>query len=831
VNTDRRTEVDENIDLAHTENPTRQIKPPRRSFSTLKLKDSGGNAAGTRPAAALDESEGEAIQCFELCAEEAPQLKESLLRMTVSTYAEGLHRIRLCKDEVPPSWAVEKLPPAKTGNELQVETAAASPVFTLGDLKIGEWKVHTAALRFTVLCDDELPRVYGLGEKMGRLERSGRVWDMWNTDEPEHVPSRDPLYVSIPFALISVKQQWYGLFVDNPARQYWDTALNRRNAITIDVEDEYIDMYLLKADSPRAVLQKYALLTGTTALPPVWGLGYHQSRYSYAPESEVRRIAADFRRNELPADVIQLDIDYMDGYRVFTWDKIGFPEPGALIADLRKEGFKVVTIVDPGIKADPCYSVYKKGIEKGYFCTLPDGSVYTGAVWPGKAVYPDFSRLEVREWWGNLHDELFKHGVAGIWNDMNEPADFTGNSEYRPDYTVPNELQARTDMGTPVSFSRFHNLYSAGMNLATRAGFRQHKPESRGFLITRSGYAGLQRNAGVWTGDNCSWWEHLAAAVPMLLGLSISGVSMVGSDTGGFQEDASAQLYARWFSFSAFTPYFRSHTADDTRAHEPWSFGKNVLDIARHYLNLRYSLIPYIYSAFYRAETAAEPVMKPLFFEWPQDERLAEVNDEYMFGPHLLAAPVSSADTLWRHVYLPQGDWYDFWDDTLYRGARDQLLAAPIEKMPLFVRAGSILPHEAPRLHTDAERSPVLFLDVYPDENGYAGGELYSDAEEGWGYRRGEYSLLFFTYNGGVLEIQCENEGFTPPWDKLEVRVHTGLPGGARGGVAGQALSADPLRLDKVDLPTPFAGIGIEKGSGESRSGTKIPLSGGTWRL
>lgn len=827
MNADKRTEVDETIDLAHTENPTRQIKPPQRSFIELKLQDPVGKAAAPAPAKAFfatEEAVDDAVQSFELCAAEDPQRVKNPLRMTVSTHAEGLHRIRLCKTEVPASWAVTALPAAKTDAGLQVETASGVPVITLGNLRIGEWRVHAAALRFTVICDDELPRVYGLGEKMGRLERSGRVWDMWNTDEPEHLPSRDPLYVSIPFALISVKQQWYGLFVDNPARQYWDTALNMRNALTIDVEDEYLDMYVLKADSPRAVLRKYAQLTGTSALPPVWGLGYHQSRYSYAPEAEVRRIADEFRLNELPADVIQLDIDYMDGYRVFTWDKAGFPDPGALVADLRKEGFKVVTIVDPGIKADPLYSVYKAGTAKGYFCTLPDGSVYQGAVWPGKAVYPDFSRHEVREWWGGLHDELFKHGVAGIWNDMNEPADFTGNSEYRPDYTVPNELQVATDTGTSVSFSRFHNLYSAGMNLATREGFRQHMPESRGFLITRSGYAGLQRDAGVWTGDNCSWWEHLAAAVPMLLSLSISGVSLVGSDTGGFQEDASAQLYARWFTFSAFTPYFRSHTADDTRAHEPWSFGPNVLDISRHYLRLRYALLPYLYSAFYRAEIEAEPVMKPLFFEWPQEDRLAEVNDEYLFGPHLLAAPVTTADTLWRHVYLPPGHWYDFWNDTLYRGSSDQLVAAPIGKLPLFVRAGSIVPHESARMHTDAERSPVMFLDVYPDESGQARGELYSDAEEGWGYRRGEYSLISFLFNAGTLEISCENEGFTPPWSEFEVRVHAGIPGAA-GGYTVSDSTADPLRLENIALPTPFAG------AAESRTGIRIPVRAGSREL
>ena len=804
MNPENRTDIVDNIDLAHTENPTRQIKPPQRDFFPLKLQGSEGTTV--RPA-----EHGKIGGRFELSAPESPYAAQGQRHMAISVHGEGLYRIKVWKHEVPASWAVKELPAASEAGVdelLQLNTIDQGPSVSLGGLNVGEWQYHPEALRFSIVCQGEgdLPRVYGLGEKMGRLERSGRVWDMWNTDEPEHVPSRDPLYVSIPFAMIAVQGEWYGVFVDNPARQYWDTALNRLNTISIDVEDEYLDIYLFKAESPRALLRRYTRLTGTTALPPVWGLGYHQSRYSYYPESEVRRIAETFRRNNLPADVIQFDIDYMDGYRIFTWDKSGFPDPGGLITDLRDQGFKVVTIVDPGIKADPKYSVYKEGRERDYFCTLPDGAVYTGAVWPGKAVYPDFSRNEVRSWWAGMHRELFKYGVAGIWNDMNEPADFTGDPEYRPDYTVPNELQAGTDTGTPVSFARFHNLYATGMNRATREAFQQHHPNRRGFVITRSGYAGLQREAGVWTGDNCSWWEHLEAAVPMLLGLSISGVAMVGSDTGGFQEDASAQLYARWFSFAAFTPYFRSHTADDTRAHEPWSFGEHVLDISRHYLNLRYSLMPYIYSAFFRAETEGEPVMKPLFFEWPQDIRLAEMNDEYLFGDSFLVAPVTRADTVWRHVYLPEGNWYDFWDDTLYRGSSDRLTPAPIGRLPLFVRGGSIVPHEAPRLHTGAQHGSVLSLDIYPDEEGAASGELYCDAEEGWNYRNGEYSLLSFTYRAGTLSVEFQHAGFTLPWKEIEARVHGGRSAESGETAVPFEATADPLRLETLSLPEPFAG-------------------------
>ncbi len=807
-------EKDNNVDLAHTENPTRQIKPPQRDFSLVKVKG---------------ETEHSTLSLYAVHKELTSEVQ---MKMAVSDHGEGVFRIKLWKNEVPASWAVRELPEKLQSATLKITKNGDVPQLQIGSIQLSGWKYHPEALRFSIECKDNLPRVYGLGEKMGRLERSGRVWDMWNTDEPEHVPSRDPLYVSIPFAILSVGQEWFGVFIDNPARQYWDTALNRYTSVTIDVEDEYIDMYLIQANSPREVLQKYTMLTGSTPMPPVWGLGYHQSRYSYYPEDEVRRIAQGFRKNRLPADVLQLDIDYMDGYRIFTWNKEGFPDPEGLIEELRNDGFKVVTIVDPGIKVDPDYYVYKEGMAKDYFSKLPDGKVYQGAVWPGKAVYPDFSRSKVRTWWADLHKELFRCGVSGIWNDMNEPADFTGDPEYRPDYTVPNELQAVTDEGSPVSFKRFHNLYSMGMNKATRAAFAQYQPEKRGFVITRSGYAGLQRDAGVWTGDNCSWWEHLDAAVPMLLGLSISGVSMVGSDTGGFQEDASAQLYARWFSFAAFTPYFRSHTADDTRPHEPWSFGQNVLDISRHYLQLRYSLLPYIYTAFFRAETEAEPVMKPLFFDWPQDKRLAEMNDEYLFGQGLLIAPVTKADALWRHVYLPEGKWYDFWDDTTYAGGHDYLVAAPIGKLPLFVRGGSIIPHEKARMHTSAERNSILNIDIYPDKDGKAAGELYIDAEEGWGYRRGEFSLIKFSYNDGALQISFEHEGFCPPWEEVVVSLHNSQK---VLKVSLKNETADPLRIDSVDLPSPFAGLYTEFAGVKKKDSTgtiaKLKLQNGIQKL
>ncbi|MDY7027441.1 MAG: glycoside hydrolase family 31 protein, partial [Spirochaetota bacterium] len=669
-------------------------------------------------------------------------------------------------------------------------------------------------------------RIYGLGEKMGLLERSGRVWEMWNTDEPVQTPTQDPLYVSIPFALCRIDMQWFGVFVDNPVRQYWDTRDCERGKLTVDVEDHNLDIYLIRGGGPREIVRRYTALTGLPPLPPLWSLGYHQSRYSYMNQQEVIDTAAQFRANALPADVIHLDIDYMDGYRVFTWDPERFPEPETMCRELHAMGFRVVTIVDPGVKCDRGYSVYWEGEKKGYFCLLPDGTVYRGAVWPGTAVFPDFSWKKVRTWWAGQHAALFDAGVAGIWNDMNEPADFTGDPVYRPDFTVPDELRIQNE-GEPGDFRRFHNLYGSAMNAAAREAFATHRPGQRGFIISRAGYAGVQRFAGIWTGDNTSWWEHLAAEVPMILNLGISGVALTGADVGGFQEDASAQLYARWFAFGAFTPYFRNHTEKGTAAHEPWAFGPQTLEIARHYLRLRYALLPYLYTAFYQASSVGEPVVKPLFFDWPNDQRLETLDDQYLFGDAFMVAPAVHPNKIHRDVYLPQGKWYDFWDDTLGEGGTDLLAPAPITRLPLWVRGGSIIPHEDPRLHTDEARSTVLLLDVYPDRTGAAEGLLYADDEEGWEYKEGAYCLLRFSYSMNTLTIEMEHRGFQTQWDSLEVHLHTGLRRRPGEGTARPVPAADPLMIDpnRIELPHPFAG------GGAGVSTFRGPLKPGMMRL
>ncbi|TVR03153.1 MAG: DUF5110 domain-containing protein [Spirochaetaceae bacterium] len=616
--------------------------------------------------------------------------------------------------------------------------------------------------------------VYGLGEKTGFLEKSGRLYQMWNSDEPQHLPTRDPLYQSIPFFIHVGPEGAVGHFIDAPERSWFDLRDHRQVAVT--VEQQWVDSWYLFADSAAGVIERYTELTGRMELPPLWALGFQQSRYSYETAARVREVATEMRDRAIPCDVLHLDIHYMRGYRVFTWDPERFGDPTALIGDLREQGFRVVTIVDPGVKVDADYPVYMEGVRDGHFVRSGDGSVYVGKVWPGDAVFPDFSRTATRSFWAAQHRELFSAGVAGIWNDMNEPADFTGNMHDRPRFTPPSDTWVDND-GRPQSLDRFHNLYGLAMCMATREAFETQRPGERAFVLTRAGYAGIQRYAAVWTGDNHSWWEHLAASIPMLLNLGLSGVPFVGADAGGFQDDASGELYARWMQCAALTPFFRAHSVIGSANHEPWSFGARVEAVARAAVELRYSLIPYLYALFAEAARTGLPVMRPLVLHFGSDPRVRNLNDQFMLGPSLMAAPVVQPGVECRSVYLPEGSWCDFHTGDHYQGPMDVAVPAPLERIPLFVRTPAIIPRCAVAPSLDASAvSGSLYLDLYPGPvNSVVQFRLHEDDGISTDYRNGTYDLTELTLrssgDGWSLDAAPLHRGLIDRRSELPVRV------------------------------------------------------------
>jgi len=628
-------------------------------------------------------------------------------------------------------------------------------------------------------CWKEMPgdeHYYGLGEKTGFLDRRGRRWVMWNTDNLPHLPTTDPLYQSIPFLLALRQGRAYGIFFHNTWRSYFDLGKDASDRYGFYADGGELDYFFIYGPDPKKVLFRYGQLTGRAPLPPRWALGYQQSRYSYYPATRVLEVARRFRERDIPADVIYLDIHYMNQFRVFTWDPQGFPAPKRLLNELAEMGFKVVTIVDPGVKKDEGYWVYAEGISGDYFCRYPNGEPYVGEVWPGPALFPDFSQARVRRWWGELHRELLEAGVAGIWNDMNEPSVFNVAGKTM-DLTV-----IHGEEGRERTHAEVHNLYGFLMTRATYEGLLRLRPGERPFVLTRSGFAGIQRYAAVWTGDNSSWWEHLAMAMPMLLNLGLSGVPLVGSDIGGFMEDGHGELFARWIQLGAFCPFMRTHSAIDTVAQEPWSFGPEVEEIARRYIKLRYRFLPYWYSLFWEAYRAGLPPMRPLLWEYPADPVTWGLDDEFLVGKDLLVAPVYRPAIDQRQVYLPAGTWINYWTEERYAGGRYYSVAAPLDVLPLFVRAGAILPLGAGSSPMTAGSNSSgnghqgLILHFYPDpevkESTFL---LYEDDGHSLSYQEGHFleTRLRLSWAEDGIRISLEKAGnYNPGRTFWQLEVH-----------------------------------------------------------
>ncbi|MGC8787192.1 MAG: TIM-barrel domain-containing protein, partial [Anaerolineae bacterium] len=493
------------------------------------------------------------------------------------------------------------------------------------------WKDEKVA-RLTSLASEE--PIYGLGEKAFPLDRRGHSYLMWNIDPQNYGPTDEPIYLSIPFYIGLHDGHGYGLLYDNSYRARFDVGESQPNEMIYLADGGELCYYFFYGPALTTILERYTELTGRMPLPPLWALGYQQSRWSYYPDSRVREIARLFREHRIPCDAIYLDIHYMDGYRCFTWHPTRFPDPSALLADLHHQGFKVVVIIDCGIKADRKYHVCAEGIAQGMFCTYPDGSIAGGPVWPGESYFPDFTNPHVRQWWGNLHIPLLQIGVDGIWNDMNEPT-ITGPKGDTLAGCVRHDWE-----GQGTDHRQAHNVYGMQMVRATAEGLLRLRPDERPFVLTRSGWAGVQRYAISWTGDNLSTWEHLRLTMPMVMGLGLSGLAFTGADVGGFFGGADAELLVRWMQMGAFLPLFRNHASLWSRAQEPWAYGEPYLSLNRNAIELRYRLLPYLYTATWQCTQTGLPIARPLVLAYPEDVHTHSLDDEFLCGDALLIAPI-----------------------------------------------------------------------------------------------------------------------------------------------------------------------------------------------
>ncbi len=603
---------------------------------------------------------------------------------------------------------------------------------------------------------------FGLGDKSGALNLRGQKLQNWATDAFAYNEDSDPLYKAIPFYYGLHQGKAYGIFFDNSYRTHFDFDSEENGQITFSAEGGEMNYYFIYGPELDKVATRYTEITGKPELPPLWALGFHQCRWSYYPEARVMEIAKEFRSRKIPCDAIYLDIDYMDEYRCFTWNKEYFPNPTQMIRSLREIGFKTVVMIDPGLKVDEDYKVYKEGKEKDFFCKRPDGEIMEGPVWPPNCAFPDFTIPAVRSWWGHQYAELYsKNRVAGFWNDMNEPAVFKVNAK-----SFPENIRHHYD-GHPCSHAKAHNIYGLNMSRATTEGLLRLKGHRRPFVITRATYSGGQRYACVWTGDNVASWEHLQIANRQCQRLSISGFSFVGSDIGGFVDTPDGELFVRWLQLGVFHPLYRVHsmgnntdgaTEVDSEAvkeqelanrldQEPWAFGEKYTALSRYAIELRYQLLPYLYTTFKKYITSGKPMLRSLIFEDQNDPVLQEVEREFMFGEQLLVSPVVEKGSKKQTLYLPAGKWYHYWTAQAFSGKQKITVKTPLQQIPLFVKAGAILPHYPIRQNTDQVPIDEIMLHAFY-EKGTFSSQLYEDQGDGFDYKGSAYSLKDFEYTG-----------------------------------------------------------------------------------
>lgn len=689
------------------------------------------------------------------------------LQIQGAAIADGCVRLRFipAADTDPHQHSDAVAPDFRSGRPITPQSGAATPSFATAagriELALSGLRIELADFSLSTVadgigcCGDNLllnfdltgvEACYGCGERTRRLNKLGDSVDCLTVDVVSvfrHTYARDdydPTYVAIPFVVLGKSGRFLGLFFDNPGRAVMDIGKIQPGEFGYQSFGGITDLYLLAGPTLAAVTRRYAALTGKAPLPPLWALGYHQCRWGYQYEAEFRQLAAQFAAHDVPVSALWYDIDYMDGYRLFTWDRVDFPDPAALNRDLKAVGIRAVTIVDPGVKREPGYAVYDQGREQKVFCQTASGREYVGKVWPGDTVFPDFTLESTRVWWaGWLADFLRQSAVDGVWLDMNDPA--TGYSR---------TAEMRFQHGA-LPHDRYHNQYAHFMALASRAACEQLDPAGRPFLLTRSACAGTQRYSAVWTGDNASNWQHLRMALPCSLNLSLSGVAFNGPDVGGFMDDTQAELLVRWHQACCLFPFFRNHSIRHSRPQEPWQFGPGPLAAIRGAIRSRYRLLPYLYQCFFAHWRDGDPIIRPLLYHYAGAEYL-DLDDQYLLGDALLVAPILHGEGQGpeivragvkyqeRMVTLPPGGWFDLNRGEWCEGGRTVRYTARLDELPLFARDGAVLPYYAGPLHNSFMDLNTVELHLFCRDR-TARFDYCLDDRESPRYRNGDYGM------------------------------------------------------------------------------------------
>lgn len=617
------------------------------------------------------------------------------------------------------------------------------------------------------LRDDE--SFYGLGDKAGPLDRRGRSFSMWNTDRPGWGETTDPLYSTVPFFISLRSGRAYGIFLDNTYRSSFDFGVESNSDYSFGADDGELNYYYFQGPDPKTVVAAYSALVGGSVLPPLWAFGYQQSRWSYTPEARVREVAARLRGDRIPADAIYLDIDYQKGLAPFTVNRDTFPRFEQMVGDLKRDGFHTVLITDLHIKYAPNtgYTALDSGLQEDVFVKRADGTLYIAPVWPGDSVFPDFTLTRARKWWGEQYSEFVRAGVAGFWNDMDEPSVFV------PAKTMPADNLHRKDDGTTSRHAEIHNVYGMLNSRATYEGVLKLRPGERPFVLTRASYAGGARYAATWTGDNSASWNHLGMTVPNLLSLGVSGFPFAGADVGGFGGTPDAPLLTRWFEAGALQPLFRSHAEINTGPHEPWADGPEQEAIRRKFIELRYRLLPYIYTQFESTTRTGIPMMRPVFLDYPEEQKFYEDDRDFLLGDDFFVAPVVKESLDPEQIEFPNGEWFDYWSGLPVATEKPLELRPNLDELPLFVRAGAIVPQQPLVQYTEQTPAGPLQLRVYPGD--HCEGELYEDDGHSLDYRNGGFLRIQYSCARDEHRVEVVSKiltnNFTPWWTSLRVQI------------------------------------------------------------
>ncbi|MDI1322467.1 MAG: glycoside hydrolase family 31 protein [Algoriphagus sp.] len=708
-------------------------------------------------------------------------------RFKITVYSSGTIRVQACKfDEFDPNpySVVAKPNPGTfalaetlenltlTTDKLKLELNLTSFALSFFDLNgnllnaddsLGISWIGTEVANYKQVQVNE--KFIGLGEKTGNLDRSGKAYTNWNTDYFAYGTGDDPLYMSIPFYIGVHPKGVYGIFMDNTHKTVFNFGASNNRFIYFSGEDGDMDYYFIHEPTIAGIISSYTDLTGKMNMPPKWALGFQQCRYSYYPDKEVLTLANTFRDKDMPADVIYLDIHHMEAYKVFTFDGVKFPDAKSMIARLKELGFKVVVIMDPGIKTEKGYLPYEEGKEKDLFIKYPDGIHYEAQVWPGWCAFPDFTKAETREWWAEKMAFYTEAGVDGFWTDMNEPASWG--------QFTPNLIEFDFD-GNTASHRKARNIYGMQMARAAMEGSVLQRKDERPFVLTRSGFAGIQRYAAAWTGDNVASEDHMMAGIRLINSLGLSGVAFSGYDIGGFAGEASKSLFARWMSIGTFSPLFRAHSMINSNDAEPWAFGEEVEEISRNYMKLRYKILPTIYSSFYSSSQTGLPIVASLAIDYPNDQNVYKslYQNQYLFCNTFLVAPVESYKEIIK-VYLPEGTWYNLYTDGFQPGLKSIYADSPLNYLPVYVKGGSIFTMQSDIAHTGQNHDGVLQIHLYSgiEESSFT---HYEDDGNSLAYQKDQFlkrELSYFPEEKKFILEEAEGS-FISEFQSLRIYLH-----------------------------------------------------------